>query len=99
MVSYHLRLPQVTAQTPFPGNYIYFSTWPRTMFRPVVSTPKTVSRLITFGMPSHKSEEARSLLDVEELVEQVSLCALPRWGAEHSYFIQPSGTSNLSTPN
>jgi hypothetical protein len=55
---------------------------PRTMFRPVVSTPMTVSRLISFGMPSHKSEEARSLLGVEELVEQVPLCVLPRWGAE-----------------
>jgi hypothetical protein len=64
---------------------MHFSTWPRTMFRPVVSTPMTVSRLISFGMPSHKSEEARALLGVEELVEQVSLCSLPRWGAEHVF--------------
>ena len=74
MISYNLRLPQLAAQTQFPGEnkYTVFSTWPRTMFRPVMSAPMTVSRLISFGMPSHKSEKARSRLAVERLVEQVS---------------------------
>jgi hypothetical protein len=52
------------------------------VFIPVTSACTSISRLLSFGMSGHKSEEALSLLGVKQAVTQVSLSALTRWRSQ-----------------